>query len=108
MTRFQKILFLSSGLLVCLLFLLTQLNAHFRGYGFSDWGAWLDSVGEHPQTRYTAGFTETRFALIKPGMSHSEVERLLGTPFEKIHWSPIAELWSYSESVTNVPNYHRR
>lgn len=88
--------------------MIAQSNNHFRNYGISDWLAWLSSVGEHAKTEYAPGFTEARFAKIRPGMTEVEVRQLVGAPLERRSWSPIGELWSYSDSVTNVPNFHRR
>jgi hypothetical protein len=51
-------------------------------------------------TRYTWGFRESQFRMVRVGMTPEEVEKILGAPFQKDskspRWSPI-ENWMYSE-----------
>jgi hypothetical protein len=78
------------------------------GYGVSDWLAWLDCVGEHPPTRYAPGFSEDRFSKVQRGMTHEEVQWLLGAPLDRMNCAPRGELWCYSAPGTNIPHYHQR
>jgi len=86
---------------------------HFRGYGLSDWFQWIVTIGEHPGTRFAPGFSEAQFAQIKIGMTKREVRTIAGKPLYWETWASgrsdgIGENWSYSESVTNIPDFHLR
>lgn len=86
---------------------------HFRGYGASDWSDWIATLGDHPGTRFAPGFSEAQFAQIKVGMTRDEVRKVAGKPLYWIPWTTglsegTGQDWSYSDSVTNVPNYHVR
>ena len=112
-TRFQKRILVGLGIILCLLLVTTQGNEHFRYYGISDWLAWFDSLGEHPDTVFASGFSEQRFSKVKPNMTKNEVSQILGEPLGKTPWDlwgadHLGECWDYSDSTTNILNYHLR
>ncbi len=112
-TRLQKVLILGAALIAVLFVVLTQENEHFRHYGISDWAMWIQSVGDHADTRFATGFTEKRFGEIRTGMTTKEVLRLLGEPLRRMDWdlwdpSHLGEMWNYSLPRTSVWNYHSR
>ena len=60
-------------------------------------------------TMYAAGFTEANFARLRVGMTPDEVEKIMGTPLEKIPWPTQGnvENWVYSDSPIGW-NYEQR
>jgi hypothetical protein len=109
MTRFRKLMLVSLGLLLLPPVIATLWNDHYRCYGLSGCLAWVDSLGD-PETRFAPGFSERLFDKVKPGMTQNEVEHVLGEPLDRIPW-PLWERfyrWDYSDSVTNVNDYHMR
>ena len=112
-TRLQKVLVLGAILIAVVLVIFTQGNEHFRGYGVSDWAMWVQSIGDHADTRFAAGFSEKRFGNIRTGMTTTDVSRILGQPLRRMDWdlwgpSQLGELWDFSLPRTNVWNYHSR
>jgi hypothetical protein len=73
--------------IVSVLFILLRLSGYPEGYCY-----FYPSVG----TRFTPGFSEFNFAKVKPGMSQSDVQTLLGQPlFMQTNRKGIEE-WYYS------------
>jgi hypothetical protein len=112
-TRFHKSLLVGAGIIFCSLAIVSQSSSHFRHYGISDWLAWIDTVGEHPETHYALGFSEQSFSKVKPGMTTNEVLHILGEPLSRTPWdlwgpSRLGQCWDYSESTTNIMNFHMR
>ena len=111
--RLQKSLLVGVVMSFTFLAVIVQSSEHYLSYGISDWVTWWKSFGDHAETRFVRGFSETRFSKVRQGMTQSDVQQLLGEPLRKIPWdlwepSRPGEMWDYSLPASNVWNYHSR
>jgi hypothetical protein len=110
--RYRPLIFGGLGIAVLLSVIAVPWNEHYRSEGFSGWLNWL-AFWDHPGTHFAPGFSEKQFSRVKPGMTRSQVESLLGKPLDTAPWdlwdtAHEGECWDYSLPVTNVWNYHLR
>jgi hypothetical protein len=88
---------------------LGQMNPHFKGYAAADWLRWIDSLGDHAETRYPDGFSEENFRTIKPGLTMVQVKKFLGEPLDASQeWIRPEAWWDYSLPASNNWTYHSR
>ena len=64
-------------------------------------------------TVYSSGYSESRFGTLRAGMTHEEVEAIVGPPFCKVAWdqptNPLdREMWYYSNHHIYTANFRRR
>lgn len=72
----------------------------------------IPEVSRHLSTRWAPGFTEERFAQVRPGMTVAEVRRILGEPL-RIYTNRLGTIyWEYTgekrPKSANLPFWYRR
>jgi hypothetical protein len=60
------------------------------------------------RTFYAPGYSDSRFAMLREGMTEQEVERIVGPPLKKVVWENEDVLWAYSARRDVSLSYNMR